>query len=270
MDDYYCPDCEWGPLQEGELRDGDVVYQWQYCDECGWQSEVTRYQVRRVEWGTVLKIDPTIVSPDVALFRSLRGRLQLTTEAPKKPLASGSSEFPCLPSARCPHCGAVIQQHHELCQDLSGYYASWCCEVCGFQSEAIKNPGPGVFTHSEEYRRISWRGKRYEPTRNQRVFIKKLHLQYLIGAPDVHQDELLKEIGQPSSRVRDSFRSANRELWGTLIIHALVRGAAPSESVSSFNGEVPQFDLPNLIFHRCCTCRCKYPVTTPHRPVCLY
>jgi hypothetical protein len=220
MDDDCCPKCEWGPLQEGELRDGDVVYQWRYCEDCHWQSEITRAKEVPWEWGTALKIDPTIVRPDVALFRSLRGRLQLTTEASKKPLASGSLDFPCLPSAPCPRCGAVIQQHHEVCEDLSGYYASWCCEGCGFQSEAIKNPGPGIFRHSEGYMWIWWRGKSYELTRNQRVIIKKLHMQYLTGAADVHQDELLKEIGQPRSRVRDSFRSANRELWGTLIIHA--------------------------------------------------
>jgi hypothetical protein len=49
-------------------------------------------------------------------------------------------------------------------------------------------------------------------------------LQYLIGAPDVHQDELLKEIGRPCSRVRDSFRSANPELWGTLIVRGARKG----------------------------------------------
>jgi hypothetical protein len=224
MDDYYCPDCEWGPVQEGELRVGDVVYQWQYCEDCRWQSEITCSQVLRVEWGTAYKIHPTIVRPDVALFRNLRGRLQLTTEVSKKPLASGSADFPCLPSAPCPQCGAVIQQHHELCEDLSGYYASWCCEVCGFQSEPIKNLGPGFFRHAEDYSWISWRGKRYELTWNQSVIIKKLHKQYLTGARDVHENELLKEIGRPISRVRDSFRSANQELLGTLIIRGARRG----------------------------------------------
>jgi hypothetical protein len=224
MDDDCCPECEEGPLQEGELRDGDVVYQWQYCDDCHWQSEIIRAKEVRWEYGTALKIDPMIVRPDVALFRSLRGRLQLTTEASKKPLASGSADFQSLPLAPCPHCGAVIQQHQELCEDLSGYHASWCCERCGFRSEAIKILGPGAFRHAEDYRWISWKGKRYDLTWNQRVIIQKLHKQHLAGAPDVHQDELLKEIGRPISRVRDSFRSANRELRGTLIIPGARRG----------------------------------------------
>ncbi len=222
IDDFYCPVCEWGPVQKGELRDGNIVYEWQYCDECRWQSEITRYQVLRFEWGTAYKIDATIVRPDVALFRGVRGRLRLTIEgASKKPLSSGGpsvSRF--LPSAPCPHCGLAIEQRYELCEDLSGYYASWGCEACGFQSEAIKNPSPGIFMHSEGYRFVSWRGKSYELTSNQSIIIKKLHTQYLIGVADIHQGELLKEIGQPHSRVRDSFRSTNRTLWGTLIIHA--------------------------------------------------
>ncbi len=219
IDDYYCPDCEWGPVQEGELRVGDVVYRQQYCNECNWRSEVNCFQEVRWEYGTALKIHPTIVRPDVALLRSLRGRLQLTTDS-KKPLASGSADFQRLPSAPCPQCGVVIQQHHEICEDLSGYYASWRCEECGFQGEPIKNLGPGFFRHAEDYSWISWRGKRYELTWNQSVIIKKLRKQYLVGAPDVHKDELLKVIGRPISRVRDSFRSANQELLGTLIVHA--------------------------------------------------
>jgi len=108
-------------MQEGELRDGNTVYRWQYCDDCRWQSEITRYQVLPVEGGTIYKIDPTIVSPDIALFRHLRGRLQLTAEASEKPAAISSSVFQRLASAPCPRCGVVIELRPELCEDLSGY-----------------------------------------------------------------------------------------------------------------------------------------------------
>jgi hypothetical protein len=47
-------------------------------------------------------------------------------------------------------------------------------------------------------------------TRNQRIIIDGLHKAYLERKYDVHREELLKKIGSPSSRLRDSFRHANR------------------------------------------------------------
>ena len=41
----------------------------------------------------------------------------------------------------------------------------------------------------------------------------------LKGKPDVHQRQLMREMGVLNSRPRDSFRRRNRELWNTLIIH---------------------------------------------------
>ena len=41
----------------------------------------------------------------------------------------------------------------------------------------------------------------------------------LKGKPDVPPRQLMREMGVPNSRPRDSFRSRNRELWKTLIIH---------------------------------------------------
>jgi hypothetical protein len=222
MDDF-CPNCKWGPLQQGELSDGNIIYTWEYCNDCRWQGEITRSRILRYDWGYSYKIDLTTVRPDIALFRMLRGRLQLTNEdASEKQLSpSGHPILEFAPSAPCPQCRSVIQQSHRPCEDLSGYQVFWSCQACGFETEPMNSPAPGLFTHSEGYRWISWRGKPYQLTSNQTKIVTKLHVSFLNGAADVHQGELLDEIGLPSSRVRDSFRSANRELWGTLIVHAV-------------------------------------------------
>ena len=219
----FCPKCDCGPLQEGELRGSGVAYKFQYCDSCDWQGEIIRFQLVRHAWGTIYKIDPTIVRPDVALFETLRGRLDLKEKTLKKDPSSTAVLHP-VPSSPCPQCGTLIELRHELCGDLSGYSSAWSCQ-CGFSTPPLKYAAPGMFTHTLDYRRISWSGKNYELTGNESKYVRKLHLAFLAGVPDIHQDDLLKETGPLTGRkVRDSFRSSNRELWGTLIIRGARRG----------------------------------------------
>lgn len=220
MDYDYCPKCDLGPLEEGEFRVGNKLYRYEYCADCRWQGPIVGYRVIRCESGTAYKIDPTVVLPDVALYGTIRGRLELPAGASDSRSAGYSQSAQPQVTAPCPQCGTAIRQCVQPTEDLSGYYVSWHCDCCDFRSEATKIPGPGLLTHSEDYKWISWKGQGYELTENQAAIVKKLHQSSCTGAPDVHQNELLREIGRPSSRIKDSFRSANRRLWGTLIIHA--------------------------------------------------
>jgi hypothetical protein len=222
MSESYCPNCEWGPLEKGELRDGDAGFQWEYCQDCDWQGEITRYQIVHYDWGTAYKIDVNFVRPDLALFRTLKGRLQLTSQATGALATDSSGAQPDL-TAPCPQCGLTIRLDHTMAEDLSAYRVSWFCPGCGFHSESTNIQAPGIFRHSEGYKWISWRGTDYELTTHQSVIIKTLHAYWLNGTPDLHQRKLMQELQVPNSRLRDSFRRTNRELFGTLIVHK--RGA---------------------------------------------
>jgi predicted RNA-binding Zn-ribbon protein involved in translation (DUF1610 family) len=153
----------------------------------------------------------------LALLQTLKGRLQFTPQALAN-LTSGSSAAQPPLTASCPQCGRTIQLEHEISRDQQAYAASWFCDGCGFHSEATNIQAPGIFTHSEGYKWICWRGTNYELTPNQAEIVKILHARYLRGTPDIHERELMRELRVPDSRLRDSFRSANSQLLGTLII----------------------------------------------------
>lgn len=214
----YCPNCEWGPLEEGELCHETAAFKWEYCEVCGWRGDVIGYQVLHHEWGTAYKFDATLVRPDAALFKRLSGQRRADAFAIVPPPLSIASPQPVL-TAPCPQCSVTIQLRQEIAQDCSFYNSYWLCELCGFRSDDTKTFAPGVFRHSEGYRWIVWRGTTYELTRNQSVIVKMLHAHYLEGRPDVRQLVLMNGLGVLSGRVRDSFRHTNHELLGKLIIH---------------------------------------------------
>jgi hypothetical protein len=92
--------------------------------------------------------------------------------------------------------------------------------MCGFRSEAGNILAPAtLFWHSEDYKSIRWNGKAYELTKRQSVIVRQLHVAHLEGSPDVRQQELMKQLDVPYSKLRDSFRQANGKLLGTMIIH---------------------------------------------------
>src|SRR2546427_9019673 len=111
-------------------------------------------------------IDGNFVRPDLALLHTLKGRLHLTPETLAN-LASGSLAAQPPLTASCPECGRTIQLEHQISGDQRAYRVSWFCNGCGFQSEATDIPAPGIFTHSEGYKWICWRGTNYELTPNQ-------------------------------------------------------------------------------------------------------
>jgi predicted RNA-binding Zn-ribbon protein involved in translation (DUF1610 family) len=210
-----CPACGSLGVDEGEIREATASFRWEYCD-CGWQSELRRYRLVHTKYGVEYWPDATFVRPDIVLSLKLRGWLQVDDEN-TGPASTSSNQY--LPIAPCPRCGRQLQMRFQLRRDVAAYHAFWDCEDCGFHGESGTCIGPGFFVPTWDYKNIIWCGTTYELTANQRAHIRVLHEAYLKGNPDVHQTELLNKLGHHSSRLRDSFRSANHALWGTLIMH---------------------------------------------------
>lgn len=85
-----------------------------------------------------------------------------------------------------------------------------------------KVSGPRIFSASEDYCSITYRGVPYILTKNQRKIIKLLHEAYIEGTPALSKGALLSAIEAETSRVRDSFK--NSPLWRTLVISNGRRG----------------------------------------------
>jgi len=77
---------------------------------------------------------------------------------------------------------------------------------------------PVEFTHSEDFRSITFKGEPSLLTTRQAQVIQILFEAHREGHPDVHQDRILEKLGTGKSRLRDTFRTPNRELWKTLIV----------------------------------------------------
>jgi hypothetical protein len=73
-----------------------------------------------------------------------------------------------------------------------------------------------IFTASEDYCSISYKGVSYTLTRKQSTIIKLLHKAHCNGTPALRKDYLLSAIESETGRVRDSFKGS--ALWGTLIV----------------------------------------------------
>lgn len=73
-----------------------------------------------------------------------------------------------------------------------------------------------IFSASEDYRSIRYKGVPYTLTRNQSTMIRLLHEAYCKGTPALGKHVLLSAIEAETSRVRDSFKGSL--LWGSLII----------------------------------------------------
>jgi hypothetical protein len=73
-----------------------------------------------------------------------------------------------------------------------------------------------IFSASEDYRSIRYKGATYTLTRNQATITRMLHEAYLKGTPTLGKNALLAAIEAETSRVRDSFKVS--PLWGTLIV----------------------------------------------------
>jgi len=80
-----------------------------------------------------------------------------------------------------------------------------------------------VFTHSEDFRVVHARGKKYELTGTQARVIERLWAAVKAGCPEVHQSKLLEDLGVYSKRIRDVFK-ADMEAYAVLIGRAKRKG----------------------------------------------
>jgi hypothetical protein len=79
-----------------------------------------------------------------------------------------------------------------------------------------------LFTFSDDYRSITYRGQPYTLTSNRATIIRLLHAPHKQGRPAVHCSTLLKAVESETSEVRSFFRGS--PLWGTLIVKGPDKG----------------------------------------------
>lgn len=74
------------------------------------------------------------------------------------------------------------------------------------------------FVHSDDYRAVTLKGKKYNLTPNQALIVASLHEAHLKRLSGVSKATLLKSIDAPDSRLRDSFRSGDgKTLWKNFV-----------------------------------------------------
>lgn len=84
-------------------------------------------------------------------------------------------------------------------------------------------PKPRAFTHSSDYRSVTVRGENFTLTSRQAQTIQILDESRQSGTPDVGKDYLLEQLGTPSSRLRDSFKTS-LAAWKALVKIGLKKG----------------------------------------------
>jgi hypothetical protein len=93
------------------------------------------------------------------------------------------------------------------------------------QAQSVLAPSPEsatgpaeeeVFTHSDDYRNITFRGQPHLLSANKAQIIRLLHEAHKQGHHATHQNALLNAVQSETSRVRSFFR--NSPLWKTLIV----------------------------------------------------
>jgi hypothetical protein len=85
------------------------------------------------------------------------------------------------------------------------------------------SPAP-EFTHSADYRSITWKNERYSLTGQQAAIVKVMYETWERGNPELGDGSILEDAGcTKTSRLRDTFR--NSPLWGTLIVEGKTKGS---------------------------------------------
>ncbi len=101
-------------------------------------------------------------------------------------------------------------------------------------SAFYKNPGESdqeddneltgdSFAHSPDFRCVSLQGHNFTLTHKQSHVIEILYQAHNCGTPEVGGAYILEELGTPSSRLSDTFRSS-KEAWRTLIAKGRKKG----------------------------------------------
>jgi hypothetical protein len=112
-----------------------------------------------------------------------------------------------------------VEEHHDVTRAAALKHArNWIAEQARRQV---------LFSHSPKFNSIKYRGKRYELTTQQSQIVEMLNLARGSGFPEVRWERIRERLGTPEnedSRLRDSFKTSNLELIGTLIVPGKRRG----------------------------------------------
>jgi hypothetical protein len=81
------------------------------------------------------------------------------------------------------------------------------------------------FTHSKDYRSVSWRGEQFSFSANQAAVIRELHEAWTNGTPELGHETLLQAVDKeaPPERLNVLFRG--HPAWKTLIVDGKTKGS---------------------------------------------
>jgi len=80
------------------------------------------------------------------------------------------------------------------------------------------------FKHSTDFRSVTLNGKLYTLTSKQAQVIEMLYEAYEHGTPELGQAYILEQLGERSTRLRDTFKR-NPDAWRALVVSGARRGS---------------------------------------------
>jgi hypothetical protein len=87
----------------------------------------------------------------------------------------------------------------------------------------IATPWDFELSHSDDFRCVTLHNTRsFTLTPAAALAVQVLYDAYQKGTPELSEEDIMKKIGSPGKRLRDSFR--NLEAWNTLVIQGKRRG----------------------------------------------
>jgi hypothetical protein len=78
----------------------------------------------------------------------------------------------------------------------------------GSRTELSGSTKKPIFSASEDYRSVTYKGDSHILTQNQSIMVRLLHCAHLAGHPEVGKDRLLLAIESETSEVRSSFKNS--------------------------------------------------------------
>ena len=86
----------------------------------------------------------------------------------------------------------------------------------------IATPWDFMLRHSKDFRSVVVRDREFTLTKRQAKVVKVLYEAYQNGTTELSEEQITRDIDEPGSRLRDSFRGS--DAWGNLVIPGKHRG----------------------------------------------
>jgi hypothetical protein len=189
----------WGKIEE--IRKGTDFPLWME------DERVPAYYKETVKRRPDTRIDYWFLLSDLSIIhhRTFRKARPIEFEAiDRRKYGKAGRPFPC---------ACDFDGYAELREDLEGRDTPY--------TQKAKKLKTG-FTHSEDFRSVNWRGKKYTFTSKQAQAVEILCEHFEKGTPEVGKDYILEQLDSESSRLRDIFRK--HPAWKALIVKGSKRG----------------------------------------------